>query len=153
VLTGLSLLSSAAITAADTVLSALGKLQAQLGQKANLASPAFTGNPTAPTPAADDSDTSIATTAHVKAAMGLFGLNNPSTQQAWHTGNLVKQSSPTDTTAGALMAVGAGGLLSAGIPITYYDAPPGGNSFIYGPYSSTPNKPGNGTTYAINLAV
>lgn len=41
---------------------------------APLASPALTGNPTAPTPAADDSDTSIATTAHVKAAMALFGV-------------------------------------------------------------------------------
>jgi len=41
---------------------------------APLASPALTGNPTAPTPAAEDSDTSIATTAHVKAAMALFGI-------------------------------------------------------------------------------
>lgn len=31
-------------------------------------------------------------------------------QELWHTGNLVKQSSSTDTTAGALMAVGAFGL-------------------------------------------
>jgi len=74
VLTGLSLLSSAAVTAADTVLSALGKLQAQLGLKADLNSPAFTGNPTAPTPAASDTGTSIATTAFVRAAMGLFGV-------------------------------------------------------------------------------
>ncbi len=42
--------------------------------KADLASPAFTGDPKAPTPAADDNDTSIATTAFVRAAMGLFGL-------------------------------------------------------------------------------
>ena len=35
--------------------------------KADLASPAFTGNPTAPTPATGDNDTSIATTAFVKA--------------------------------------------------------------------------------------
>lgn len=74
VLTGLSLAVSTAVTAADTVLSALGKLQAQLGLKADLNSPAFTGNPTAPTPAATDTDTSIATTAFVRAAMGLFGI-------------------------------------------------------------------------------
>lgn len=74
VLTGLSLAVSTAVTAADTVLSALGKLQAQLGLKAPLDSPAFTGNPTAPTPAATDNDTSIATTAFVRAAMGLFGV-------------------------------------------------------------------------------
>lgn len=47
VLAGLSLLTSTAITAADTVLTALGKLQAQITSlsttKANLASPTFTG--------------------------------------------------------------------------------------------------------------
>jgi hypothetical protein len=37
---------------------------------APLASPAFTGNPTAPTPAPGDNDTSIATTAFVAAAVG-----------------------------------------------------------------------------------
>lgn len=40
--------------------------QTALDAKAPLASPAFTGNPTAPTPAAADDDTSIATTEHVK---------------------------------------------------------------------------------------
>jgi len=180
VLTGLSFASSAAVAATDSVLSAFGKIQAQLGLKAPLASPALTGNPTAPTQAADDNDTSIATTAHVKAAMALFGVGNTpvigantaylptgmyrdatdafgSGAQAmylninysqdgttndrkfqfaapisttenyyvrsslspgvftpvrtlWHTGNLVKQTRPTDTTAGALMAVGAFGL-------------------------------------------
>lgn len=184
VLTGLSLAVSTAVTAADTVLSALGKLQAQLGLKAPLDSPAFTGNPTAPTPAATDNDTSLATTAFVRAAMALFGvggagprvadlnsqmtsglftcdtstLNRPASdsagaasclvsahdaddvrqvfffrdgriatramaagtwsgwQELWHTGNLVKQASATDTTAGALMAVGAFGLGSSSSP-------------------------------------
>jgi hypothetical protein len=74
VLTGLSLAVSTAVTAADTVLSALGKLQSQLGLKAPLDSPALTGNPTAPTPAATDNDTSLATTAFVRAAMALFGV-------------------------------------------------------------------------------
>lgn len=37
--------------------------------KADLASPAFTGNPTAPTPSPGDNDTSLATTAFVKAAI------------------------------------------------------------------------------------
>lgn len=36
---------------------------AQLALKSNIASPVFTGNPTAPTPTAGDNDTSIATTA------------------------------------------------------------------------------------------
>ena len=37
--------------------------------KADLASPAFTGNPTAPTPTTGDNDTSVATTAFVQAAV------------------------------------------------------------------------------------
>lgn len=43
--------------------------QVALDLKAPLASPAFTGNPTAPTPAEGDDDTSIATTAFVKTAL------------------------------------------------------------------------------------
>lgn len=42
---------------------------------ATLASPAFTGNPTAPTPAQFDNDTSIATTAFVQRALGGFAGN------------------------------------------------------------------------------
>lgn len=41
--------------------------QTALNLKANLNSPAFTGNPTAPTPPVGDNDTSIATTAYVRA--------------------------------------------------------------------------------------
>lgn len=40
-----------------------------LAGKAPLASPAFTGNPTAPTPATSDNDTSLATTAFVQAVV------------------------------------------------------------------------------------
>ena len=45
----------------DTAIAAV-----DLSGYAPLASPALTGNPTAPTPAANDSDTSIATTAYVQ---------------------------------------------------------------------------------------
>lgn len=44
-------------------------LQNKLNEKAPLDSPAFTGSPTAPTPAVTDNDTSIATTAFVQAAI------------------------------------------------------------------------------------
>jgi len=45
---------------------------------ASLASPAFTGNPTAPTPTPGDNDTSIATTAFVQATLGTFApVNSP----------------------------------------------------------------------------
>ena len=40
-----------------------------IATKADLASPAFTGSPTAPTPTAGDNDTSVATTAFVQAAV------------------------------------------------------------------------------------
>jgi len=62
-------------------------LNTALGLKAPLASPTFTGNPTAPTPATSDNDTSIATTAFVKAqgyltssaaASTYYPLSNPS---------------------------------------------------------------------------
>ena len=43
---------------------------------APIASPAFTGNPTAPTPAPGDSDTSIATTASVQAALSTGGVTS-----------------------------------------------------------------------------
>ena len=49
--------------------SEITNLVSDLGLKAPLASPALTGNPTAPTPSAADSDTSIATTAMVQAAV------------------------------------------------------------------------------------
>lgn len=183
---------AALVDSSPAALDTLNELAAALGDdpnfattmtnalalKAPLASPALTGNPTAPTQAADDNDTSIATTAFVRAAMGLFGLGaeraysgdlnglitpglysvtGGSTnwpfgssggtlialmhgggdyasqlalsvtdsrilkrakvgaswsewQELWNTENLVKQTSPTDTTAGAMMAVGAFGL-------------------------------------------
>lgn len=67
VLTGLSTATSTAIAAADSILVALGKAQAQLDLKAQLASPALTGTPTAPTAAAGTNTTQVATTAHVLA--------------------------------------------------------------------------------------
>lgn len=60
--------------------------------KANLASPAFTGNPTAPTQAAGNNSTRLATTAFVTAAVASAGIpifnfdyreNNPSANQSY----------------------------------------------------------------------
>ena len=48
-----------------------------LAVKANLASPAFTGTPTAPTASTGNSSTQIATTAFVQAAIGAGGTFNP----------------------------------------------------------------------------
>ena len=52
-------------------------LQTALNLKAPLASPVFTGDPRAPTPAAADNDTSIATTAFVTAAIAASGGVSP----------------------------------------------------------------------------
>ncbi|MFJ3051819.1 phage tail protein [Pseudomonas nitroreducens] len=49
---------------------------------ARLASPAFSGNPTAPTPDASDNDTSLATTAFVRNAMAAYGLATNSLNSA-----------------------------------------------------------------------
>lgn len=67
VLAGLSTATAAAIVATDSLLVALGKAQAQITARAPLASPALTGNPTAPTQAAGNSSTRLASTAFVGA--------------------------------------------------------------------------------------
>jgi hypothetical protein len=55
------------ITASAATLANQVVIKSQHDLKADIASPALTGNPTAPTPTAGDSDTSIATTAFVQA--------------------------------------------------------------------------------------
>ena len=53
-------------------------LTAALALKADIASPTFTGDPTAPTPAAGDNDTSIATTAYVQTELADYApINSP----------------------------------------------------------------------------
>ncbi|MEM1484496.1 hypothetical protein V6615_06395 [Oscillospiraceae bacterium PP1C4] len=54
------------IVAADTVSSAVGKLEKYFDTFAPLDSPSFTGTPTSTTPATADNTTKIATTAYVK---------------------------------------------------------------------------------------
>ena len=53
----------------QSLADAMAYTDQQLLLYAKIADPVFTGNPRAPTPAAGDNDTSIATTAHVKAAI------------------------------------------------------------------------------------
>lgn len=100
--------------------------------KANLASPIFTGDPRAPTPATADNDTSIATTAFVKnqgyattASLGSYVLKAGDTM----TGNLListAANSRVTHTAGAVTgAVGAVATeyfigSSTGHPVTLY---------------------------------
>lgn len=65
-LTGLSTVTSTVVAAADTILVAIGKLQAQITLRAPLADPTFTGVPAAPTPANGTNTTQLATTAFVQ---------------------------------------------------------------------------------------
>ncbi|MFJ4154185.1 phage tail protein [Pseudomonas sp. NPDC089752] len=87
VMTAVANLVAAAPGALDTLnelAAALGNdpnfattMTNELAKKAALASPTFTGDPKAPTAAANDNDTTIATTAFVRSAMSLFGLGAP----------------------------------------------------------------------------
>jgi hypothetical protein len=76
ILTGFSTATSTVVVAADSILVAIGKLQAQISLRAVIASPTFTGVPAAPTAALSVSTTQIATTAFVQASnnngAGLF---------------------------------------------------------------------------------
>jgi hypothetical protein len=54
------------IATTDSVVSAISKLNGNIGLKANIDSPAFTGTPTAPTPTTGDNSTKIATTEFVQ---------------------------------------------------------------------------------------
>lgn len=70
----------------------------QLTLKAPLASPAFTGTPTAPTPTYPDNTTKVATTAYVTAAIA--AIPSPGAFQSYPADatNTVAQSIPTDGT-------------------------------------------------------
>lgn len=75
--------SPAALDTLSELAKALGNdpnfattMISELAQKADLTSPALKGNPTAPTQALGDNDTSIATTAFVQAAMALYGIGS-----------------------------------------------------------------------------
>lgn len=59
-------LSQTGATVGSSMQNIENSLQGLLDEKANLVSPTFTGNPTAPTPTVGDNDTSLATTAFVQ---------------------------------------------------------------------------------------
>lgn len=120
---GTSFTPTGALVATD-VQGALAELDSDLtivaNAKANLASPVFTGNPTAPTPATSDNDTSIATTAFVQAliAQQPAGMGpsdvNPLMNGVAAPGTSVDASRsdhvhPTDTSRAAASAATAAG--------------------------------------------
>lgn len=105
----------------DSATSSPGAdLPAALALKAPLASPAFTGNPTAPTATPGDADTSLATTGFVKAAVDQKTLLPDTAPSAAATGTLtVGQLARVDASGGArtrtlpsAAAAGAGGVVA-----------------------------------------
>lgn len=67
---------------------------------APISSPVFTGNPTAPTPAAGDNDTSIATTAFVRSTINQYGVASFNSR----TGAVSLQASDITGAGGALLS-------------------------------------------------
>lgn len=155
------------IDSAPGALDTLNELAAALGDDANfattvtnalalkapLASPTFTGNPTAPTPSPGDNDTSIATTAFVNTALSaaVFSKSFASAEQTITTGGaltlahgmavvpkivfleLVCTTADAGYSVGDKLAIGFTGAVNSnsGVNITY-DA-----TNIYARYGST----------------
>lgn len=96
------------LSAADSILSALQKLDGNVALKAPLASPALTGTPTAPTAAVDTNTTQLATTAMVlgqaaSATPLINGVAAVGTSTRYARGDHVH---PTDTTRQATLTAG-----------------------------------------------
>jgi len=119
-------ITSAALTPYLTTSLALSTFQTISGMSAyaTLASPALTGNPTAPTPATADNDTSIATTAFVKAqgyltsapvtsVAGRTGAVTLSTSDISGLGTMATQSASAVVITGGTMAGGFSGVFTA----------------------------------------
>jgi hypothetical protein len=90
-----------------------GQFDTTVATLAPLASPALTGNPTAPTPSASDNDTSIATTAFVQTELGDYApLASPALtgSPTAPTQSADDNSTKIATTAYADAAAAAGGL-------------------------------------------
>jgi hypothetical protein len=77
--------------------------QTALNAKAPLASPVFTGNPTAPTPTVGDNDTSLATTAFVQTA--LTGLSTPAAVRVATTGGFALTGIPASANTDSVTVV------------------------------------------------
>lgn len=116
---------AALVSSSPAALDTLNELAAALGDdphfaatmtnalalKAALASPVFTGDPRAPTPVVTDNDTSLATTAFVRALMGRYGLGAASADNVITNIDSVSETGVymvTGTTAGVKPTYPAG---------------------------------------------
>lgn len=114
-LAGISFVSALDVSAVDTVLGAFGKVQAQLSSlkttKADLASPAFTGNPTVPNQAAGNNSTRAANTAYVDTAIA--NLINSAPGALDTLGELAAQMAADESAVASLTTTVAGKLAKA----------------------------------------
>jgi hypothetical protein len=126
-------------------------LVSDLALKAPLASPVFTGDPTAPTPATADNDTSIATTAFVKAQGYVTSSGVTSV-----TGTAPVVSSGGTTPAISMAAAGAsvdGYLTSSDWTVFNSKAPLANPVFTGDPQAPTPVTADNDTSIATTAFV
>lgn len=100
------------------------KMDTMIALLATLVSPAFTGNPTAPTPTAGDNDTSIATTAFVTAAVTAGAVPLAPKASPVFTGNPTAPTPSTGdndtsvaTTAFVIAQIAASGLAPTASPV------------------------------------
>ncbi|WP_375591706.1 hypothetical protein [Chitiniphilus eburneus] len=115
------------------------------GLVAPLASPAFVGNPTAPTAAQFDNDTSLATTAFVQRAVGNYagnlGLSASQTLTAAHAGRTVNVSGTITLTLPASTSVSGGAtyqINNAGVGVITVQA--GAGDGLYAVGNGTPRQ-------------
>ncbi|WP_375592116.1 hypothetical protein [Chitiniphilus eburneus] len=148
-------LVAAAPSALDTLkelATALGNdpnfattISTALGLKAPLASPAFTGTPTAPTAAQFDNSTGLATTAFTQRALGNYAgnlaLSTSQTLTAAHAGRTVNAAGTITLTLPATTSVGGGAtyqINNAGVGIVTVQAGAGDGLFAVG--NGTPRQ-------------
>jgi hypothetical protein len=110
-------------------------LTTDLAAKAPLASPAFTGNPTAPTPTAGDTDTSIATTAFVSGAITTAGAAYAPVSHTHTAAQITDFSEAADDRVAALLVAGTN------VTLNYNDA--AGSLTINSTPSGTPVTDGD----------
>jgi hypothetical protein len=147
--------------------SSIATINTTLGTKADIASPAFTGVPTAPTPATSDNSTTLATTAYVKANLSTVsaGTLTGTTLASTITGSsLTSVGTITSGTwsgsvigsnvggAGAvngIMKANGSGVVSAAVAGTDYLTPSGSAAFLTNFPTLNQNTTGNAATATV----
>ena len=144
-LTGLSTATSTVVAATDSILVAIGKLQAQVTLQAPLASPALTGVPTAPTAANGTSTTQIASTAFVQAQLAASSVPAASETVA----GKVELATAAETTTGT---DNTRAVHPAGLKVELDKKAPLASPALTGTPTAPTASPGTDTTQLANTA-